>query len=143
MTREEAQIYVKLSREDISKINKGYAKHYNVLCAYASGEEIELKDYESGKWVVINNYPFFHESLEYRIKPSDSQPAERWKPKRGDCYYILDEYGDVNIVNFIDSSMDASRINFGNCFQTRKEAESAMERVRAALKGETISQKIK
>lgn len=133
MTREEAQVYAKLSMEDLAKINKGYAKHYDVLCAYANGAEIELKCDEGDKWVKTNNYPFFHESLEYRIKPSDSQPTERWKPKRGDCYYILEEYGDVSIVNFIDSRMDASRINFGNCFQTRKEAETARERVRAAL----------
>lgn len=133
MTREEAQVYVKLSREDLAKINSGYAKHYDTICAFANGEEIEAFSIESKEWYAVEDATFNYVS-KYRVKSNDvEQPTERWKPKRGDCYFILDECGDVNIVNFIDSIIDDSRIKFGNCFQTRKEAEVVRERVRAAL----------
>ena len=141
MTRVQAKIYAELSRKDIEQIDKGLAEHYDLIRAFSNGAEIEYFDFTLEDWFSTND-PAFWFHFKYRVKPNDAaQSSEPWKPKRGDCYYILDEYGDVNIVNFIDSSMDASRINFGNCFQTRKEAEAARERVRAALKGETISKK--
>ena len=136
MTRVQAKIYAELSSKDVEQIDKGFAEHYDLIRAFANGAEIEYFDFTLEDWFSTND-PAFGFDFKYRVKPiGAARSSEPWKPKRGDCYYILDEYGDVNIVNFIDSIMDASRIKFGNYFQTRKEAEAARERVRAALRGE-------
>lgn len=45
-------------------------KHYDVIVAWAAGEEIEIKD-DDGVWVSFTNakHVIFYEDMEYRIKP--------------------------------------------------------------------------
>ena len=83
--------------------------------------------------------PKFLEDFNYRVKPN-TQPAEPWKPKDGEKYYCVSGGGDVVDVDFDANNInDREYVDFGNCFRTRKEAEAGRERVRAALKGETVS----
>lgn len=139
MTREEAQVYAKLSREDLMKINNGYAKHYDMICAFANGEEIEAFSVELKEWYTVDDATFNYVS-KYRVKPKDvDQSSEPWKSKYGEQYFCIYGSGKVIGVNFHDETIDNDRVSFGNCFRTREEAEAARERVRAALKGETIS----
>lgn len=139
MTREEAQVYVKLSREDLAKINSGYAKHYDTICAFANGEEIETFSIESNEWYAVEDATFNYVS-KYRVKSNDvEQPTGQWKPKWGEQYFCIYGSGNVIGVNFHNETIDNDHVSFGNCFRTREEAEAARERVRAALKGETIS----
>lgn len=137
MTREQAKIYAKISREDLEKIDNGYAEHYYVLCAYANGEEIEVSR-ETNRWEA-EKYPAFIEDFNYRVKPN-MQPAEPWKPKNGDEYFCVCSSGEVGEVYFDDVNFttDKKYIDFGNYFRTREEAEAARERVRAALKGGSV-----
>ena len=48
--------------------------HYDVIVAWAAGEEVEIKDADDDKvWVSFTNanakYVMFYEDMEYRIKP--------------------------------------------------------------------------
>jgi hypothetical protein len=45
-------------------------KHYDVIVAWAAGEEVEIKD-DDGIWVPFTNakHVIFYEDMEYRIKP--------------------------------------------------------------------------
>ena len=45
-------------------------KHYDVIVAWAAGEEVEIKD-DDGVWVSFKNtkHVIFYEDMEYRIKP--------------------------------------------------------------------------
>lgn len=59
----------------------------------------------------------------------------KWKPKDGDTVYYFDEIGQILSDRFDDFS-NGPLLDFGNCFQTKEEAEAAAERVRKVLKGE-------
>lgn len=148
MTREQAKIYAKLSREDIEKIDKGFAEHYDVLCAFAAGKEIEVRYTDDDDWRDSGEDPDFIDelALQYRVKPSAEHPAEPWKPKDGETYFFVCVDGTVRCTDFRKISGNGSidpfhlgRIKFGNCFRTRAAGVFARERVRAALKGETVS----
>lgn len=141
MTREQAQIYIKLSREDLKNIRKGFDKHYDILVAFANGASIQFK-YSKDFYEGVNNHwtesndPEFDFDLEYRVKPSDAQTAEQWKPKKGETYFVVDEFGEVCEIEFNNYESNDSHIEFGNYFRTRAEAEAARERVLKALRND-------
>ena len=135
MTREQAQVYAKLSRDDLEKLDNGYVKHYDTLCAFANGEEIEVKYSDTAEWFTTE-LPYFYPERDYRVKPSEAQPAEPWKPKNGDSYFVVDEFGEICEIEFNNYEANDKHIDFGNCFRTSEEAEEARGRVRAALRND-------
>lgn len=142
VNREQAKIWTSISREELSVIQPTLSNHYDILRAYADGEEIESRDpmdYSCGWKREKVDRIFFHDSLKYRVKPNDAaQSSEPWKPKYGErCFYIYGS-GKVIGVNFHNELIDNDHVSFGNCFHTQEEAEAALERVRAALKNETV-----
>ena len=107
MTREQAQVYAKLSKEDIAKIDCGYEKHYEVLCAFANGAEIQME--EGGwKWTDISE-PYFYYSCEYRVKPT-VETAEPWKPKKDEEFFFLDS--DMSVISTIFTEFPLMKIFF-------------------------------
>lgn len=75
MTREQAKIFLKLSKYDLGIINPGYADNYEILKAFADGSKVEGLCEESGKWEELDNPPFrdFGLIFEYRVKPNKEQ----------------------------------------------------------------------
>lgn len=59
----------------------------------------------------------------------------RWKPKKGEIYWVVNSKGFAETYTWHDDVFDQLRFNFGNCFRTKEEAEVASERIRNALKG--------
>ena len=61
----------------------------------------------------------------------------RWKPELGRKYYFLDSDGFVYNNIWADDSVDHGRLKIGNYFESREEAEKAVERLKAweRLKG--------
>lgn len=140
MTREEAKIWVTMPHDKLAVIAPHLAKHFDPLCAFANGAEIEFKDSEDS-WVLME-YPSFSENEEYRVKQCTEKPAKPWKPKRGEFFFYIDITLRVDEArcacnDFRESLMFAS----GNFFETRKEAEAARDRVRAVIKGEQVFSK--
>lgn len=138
MTREQARTFLKLSKDDLEKINCGYAKHYEILKSFAYGDVVEGLVEEPDKWKELDD-PTFNFQFKYRVKPSAEQPAETWKPEIGEEFFIVNDRGELCSKKFCGLLLDFKLTNFGNCFRTRAKAEAALERVRAALKGETVS----
>lgn len=45
-------------------------KHYDVIIAWAEGKPIQVKN-TFGEWVTAGQWPSFHDSYEFRVKPED------------------------------------------------------------------------
>lgn len=65
----------------------------------------------------------------------------RWKPELGQRYYFLDSNGFAHHIIWADDSIDRSRFEIGNCFQTREEAERTVEYLKAlaVVRGDATS----
>ena len=59
------------------------------------------------------------------------EESTRWKPELGQKYYFAASDGIVNNNLWADDSIDNGRFEIGNCFESREEAEKAVERLKA------------
>lgn len=57
----------------------------------------------------------------------------RWKPKKRDKYYYIRSKGNVNSAFWRKGSVDIHRYKFGNCFQTKEEAEAKLTQIKQIL----------
>lgn len=48
---------------------------------------------------------------------------ENWKPERGDEYFVINDSGICPITYRQNNEFDTYRINAGNCYPTREQAE--------------------
>ena len=58
---------------------------------------------------------------------------ERWKPKLFDIYFYIKEDFTIHSTKYSHPSLDDTRINAGNCFKTKQEAQSAATKIKALL----------
>lgn len=88
MTREQAKVYAKLSKEDLESIRPSLGQHYEFLKAYANGEDVEEK-FEFGWGKAMD--PEFYEYSQYRIKkaPEVKKHSLNWIPQVGQAYYFI------------------------------------------------------
>lgn len=77
-------------------------------------------------WSTIDKFPNILTDWFEEIK----EPT-RWKPELGQKYYFLDSDGFVYNNIWADDSVDHGRLKIGNCFQTKEEAERAVEYLKA------------
>lgn len=112
--------------------------HAELICKWAN-EGVQIQKYMSTveDWRDDAN-PQWLPQCKYRIKPEESN--EPWKPEEGDVFFAVDYCGDVVDLEFQSEWKDNYKLaEIGNCFRTREEAEAAVERVKAALKGDFAS----
>lgn len=71
--------------------------------------------------------------------------STRWKPEMGQNYYFVDNDGFVVRNRWDDCSVDRGRFEIGNCFQTKEEAERAVEYLKAlaVVRGDATSEFVK
>ena len=55
----------------------------------------------------------------------------RWKPEYRQNYYCITSDGSVADDDWSDWRLDDGRFEIGNCFQTKEEAEKAVEKLKA------------
>lgn len=53
-----------------------------------------------------------------------------WKPKKGNIYYCINSFGQINNYNNREDSNDKRAINFGNYFKTDEEAVHMVEKLK-------------
>lgn len=58
----------------------------------------------------------------------------KWEPKRNETYYFIDTTGEVTYTSNNTISLDPSRIEYGNCFQTKEQAQKVAEKVKELFK---------
>jgi hypothetical protein len=61
-----------------------------------------------------------------------SEP-ERWRPKKGEAYWMIQNDGDVETHQYADDTYDDKKRDFGNCFKTREQAEQARDDIKKLL----------
>lgn len=83
-------------------------------------------------WTTIDKFPNILTDWFEEIKEST-----RWKPELGYNYYLSDSNGSIYDSVWSNDYIDRSRFEIGNCFESREEAEKAIERLKAweRLKG--------
>jgi hypothetical protein len=85
-------------------------KHYDVIVAWAAGDEIECLSPNAGKWLSMNveNAPAFYEHYEYRIKPKRVK-KEGWVNvyKANGCWQV----GMTSDVYATKEQAEAARIS--------------------------------
>jgi len=53
-------------------------KHYDMIVAWAEGKQIQNLNENTGEWQDLIAPPHWLKTFQYRIKPEEKQPVERW-----------------------------------------------------------------
>ena len=71
------------------------------------------------------------EMIESMLRPYQEPPKTVWELQDGDTYYVVD-FNDMNAfkIVFYNDEIDLNHRKLGNCFLTKEEAESELERVK-------------
>lgn len=77
-------------------------------------------------WTTIDKFPNILTEWFEKI-----EGPTRWKPEMDQMYYFLASDGSVRDDDWNGWSLDDDRFKIGNCFQTEKEAERAVEYLKA------------
>ena len=77
-------------------------------------------------WITIDKFPNILTDWFEEIK----EPT-RWGPRIGQKYYLLDSNGSVYDSVWSNDYIDRNRSEIGNCFESREEAEKAVEKLKA------------
>ena len=77
-------------------------------------------------WTIIDKNPNILTDWFEEIK----EPT-RWEPRIGQKYYLLDSNGSVYDSVWSNDYIDRNRFEIGNCFESREEAEKAVEKLKA------------
>lgn len=56
--------------------------------------------------------------------------SKKWKPERGEMYFYLDDYGDIEFNFFADDSIDKYKLNTGNFFKTEEDVKYRIEQIK-------------
>lgn len=123
----------------------------NDIPAFKAGTECYIE--EAGNMVPCRgiSYVIVHKNqLEKNPNILDDwfeevKESNRWKPDDGQKYYFLDSNGLVYNSIWADDSIDRSRFEIGNCFQTEEEIERAAEYLKAlaVVRGDATSEFVK
>ncbi len=60
----------------------------------------------------------------------EAEESGSWRPMRQDPYYFAISNGDITNDAWTGCKVDEERYAFGNCFETEKQAEEAVERMK-------------
>ena len=72
------------------------------------------------------------ESMYNLIDPCPAD-LERWRPSQGDEYFKIDSDGLIYKIAWNEDDLDLTFWAFGNCFQTRAQAEIARAQIKELL----------
>ncbi len=70
------------------------------------------------------------EQLMKLIKKSNGCKRKVWKPENNETYFYISGHGRINYHKWNNDSTDNRYYGIGNCFQTKEEAEFALEKVK-------------
>ena len=79
------------------------------------------------KGLGLNGEVLFDEELGTIVEETKSKV---WKPKKGNIYYCINSFGQIDNYNNREDSNDKRAIELGNCFKTREEAQYMIEKLK-------------
>lgn len=94
---------------------------------------MKLRDKKTGEIVKVNNFNgFIHLDDETQIYHSLAELNEEWEDyEEQKEYWYLENNGDIDKETYEGDSYEERMIEIGNYFETKEEAERAVERLRA------------
>lgn len=107
-----------------------------------AGTEFVTGEDGSEFYYCCAEFPFRFTRIGSRLienNPDLFEPViERWKPKPGCVYYVLNDKGEASRSAWSSQyddgdAIDQAQFSFGNCFQTEDEAKEAAKRIQAVL----------
>lgn len=113
--------------KDLPGLEKG-----SILSEYGSGSVLRILVAEEGKTVAnFFSNEMFEKFFEEIKEPVDSI---HYKPKDGDEYFYISDYGNVYLDNWNDKHIDNERLALGFIYPTEEECEKARERKLAKVR---------
>lgn len=82
------------------------------------------------------------EALAQRVKDLEVEKKGLCGPVRGEKYFYIDSVGVVNEHTYINHPYDIHRLNTGNYFRTKEEAERHMQNIEVEIKLRALIKKI-
>lgn len=84
------------------------------------------------EWIEENKDKVITITENGAIELNDPKPEKpgRWKPKRGDIYWVIYGDGDPSAMEWKDGMYDQAHYLIGNVFKNEPEAKSAVERMK-------------
>jgi len=67
------------------------------------------------------------------IQEAFELPKERWQPKKEGRYYCIGSNGLIIDSQWVNYVVDKKRLDLGNIFKTREEAEQARDKIKELL----------
>jgi hypothetical protein len=92
-----------------------------------------MHDDFSNQRYCVQHAQFYTQFCPYCGTPSRPAAPERWKPQKGTGYYAIGADGNIDYKIWEGKNSDRQWWSFGNCFQTRQEAEHAREHMQEVL----------
>ena len=102
------------------------------------GEKFQIKNKPGLFWLthfaLINDRENFSRGITFLITGEFEIVKLPWKPKDGENYWTVEEYG-LLYDSWDNDMMDYSYLKLGNCFRTKEEAEANADRIRKEIMG--------
>ena len=70
------------------------------------------------------------------VKKEVEKVKVKWVPKDGEKYYWVNGYFEISWYIWYGVRVDRLLLDSGNCFETKKEAEEKLEKIKEVLRGE-------
>ena len=125
--KEDLEKGIMIRRKKWSKdISISFNKNASIFDAYINGiitgdkTDLTLEDIISDDWELIE------------------KSTQVWQPQYAEKYYYISTAGNTAHDTF-DKSVDKCRLNFGNCFNTREEAQHMVEKIKIINKLRELS----
>lgn len=91
------------------------------------------------KQEILNEIEKTKEHLTNMEKKLEECEQGRWKPKDGDIFYYIDTYCRVIKEQWADTPTDKINYKKDNCFKTREQAETEVEKILVRRQLENIA----
>lgn len=125
--KEDLEKGIKIRRKGwMEDISISFNKSASIFDAYINGiitgdkTDLTLEDITSDDWELIE------------------KSTQVWQPQYAEKYYYISTAGNTAHDTF-DKSVDKCRLSFGNCFNTREEAQHMVEKIKIINKLRELS----
>ena len=136
--KQNQRVYIKGNCKRGKEVIKFLEKLGGRNAYHFDGHNIDAYYFITPKGVIANSSPLDKSGIFSYVKEFYKEiKLPRWKPKYNECYYRITWMGEVAEDIWYGSRNDESGYKFGNCFRTKKEAETARDKIKELLNNRT------
>lgn len=132
--KEEQKIYIKGNIERGSEVIKILTDLGGRNSHAINGKNVNAYYFINPNGIIVNNYLSGSEVFSFVKEFYKEVELPRWKPEHTGRYFYINTIGEIieNVWCGIDTN--ESHYEFGNCFRTPQEAETARDKIEELLK---------